>query len=342
MQERHRVFWQAANDALTRYELIENARLDDSGVIGDIGFEGYRTIKFRAGGERPEYLVSVCPARPDSEALVRISSHHAWLDALARDTDLTVQQPVRNLDGDTIKTVDGEHGKTYLVTVLRWVEGELVLGDDGEKAPVGFPPSAMSDVGAVLGKLHRHSIAWDRPDDFDRPESESERIDRNLWRLKEAARTGRIPESSVEVLDRAIQLYRMELSVAKSSDTWGLIHGDFKCGNCVRQGDRISPIDLDWCCFGYYLADIGWSFVIHDMPRALREAHLDGYSQQMPLPKNALRLIEGTFIEGWTRLEAWCSMSESHRFEGLPNFVDAACRPYLEGAPFVLDWVDRK
>ena len=147
---------------------------------------------------------------------------------------------------------------------------------------------------------------------------------------------------SFEILDQAVQFYRTEVAAVKSSETWGLVHGDFKCGNCVIQGDRISPIDLDWCCFGYYLADVGWSFVIHDMSRALREVFLDGYDQQVPLGENAIRLIEGTFIEGWIRLEAWCSMDGNHRFEGLPHFVDAACRPYLEGAPFVLDWADKK
>ena len=190
MQGRHRVFFEVANNALTRYELIEHTRLDDSGVIGDIGFEGYRTIKFKAGGERPEYLVSVCPARPDSEAVARIRSHHAWLHALECDTDLTVQAPVRNVDGEMITTVEGEGGKTYLVTVLRWVPGVLVLGE-GEKAPIGFSRSIMSDVGGVLGKLHRHSLAWDRPGDFDRPKNESEQVEHNLLRLKEAARDGR-------------------------------------------------------------------------------------------------------------------------------------------------------
>jgi Ser/Thr protein kinase RdoA (MazF antagonist) len=200
----------------------------------------------------------------------------------------------------------------------------------------------MSEVGAVLGKLHQHSRTWDRPNDFRRPENESERIGRNITRLKEAANAGRIPASSFEILDRATQLYKTEMSEARSPDTWGLVHGDFKCGNCVVSGDRISPIDLDWCCFGYYLGDIGWFFAVHDMPRALREAFLEGYSQQVPLDENVLRLIEGTFIEAWIRLEAWCSENAKHRFEGLPHFVDAACRAYLDGQPFVMDWVDEK
>jgi hypothetical protein len=133
VKDKHRVFFQAANDALARYELADDTRLDDSDAIGDIGFEGFRMIKFKAGSERSEYLVTVYPAREDGEAPARIRSHHAWLEALARDTDLTVQDPVRNHDGETITTVPGERGKTYLVSVLRWVKGELVWNDDAPR-----------------------------------------------------------------------------------------------------------------------------------------------------------------------------------------------------------------
>jgi Ser/Thr protein kinase RdoA (MazF antagonist) len=344
VQERHQVFYKAAANGLKEYDLAY-VQLDDSGVAGDVGFEGCRMIKFRAGGERPGYLVTVYAARAGRsvhDQRIHIQSHHAWLEALARDTELTVQDPVRNRDGDAITTVSRERGTTFLVTVLRWVDGELVLDDDADRAPPDFPPSVMSGVGTLLGKLHRHSLTWDRPGDFSRPENESERVSDNMARLRDAGYAKRIPQSSVEVVGRAIQLYKAELSAVKSPETWGLVHGDFKCGNCVRLGDRINPIDLDWCCFGYFLGDIGWSFVVHDMSRTLREALLVGYAEQISLDEGAIRLIEGTFIEAWVRLEGWCSGNETHRFEGLPHFVEAACRPYLDGETFVMDWVDEK
>ena len=123
-------------------------------------------------------------------------------------------------------------------------------------------------------------------------------------------------------------------------DSHGLLHGDFSCGNCVVHRDEIRPIDFDWCRFGYYLADVGWCFAVNPMSPTLCRAFLDGYGQQHTLPDDYIETIESFFIESCIRLLSWRAMDPKEKFPTLSRFAEGACRKYLEGEPFVLEWTE--
>ena len=333
----------AADRALANYDIGEVC-IAERKPVGHIGFSGYSMVKFRAEAASGRCLVTVYYAEGDRDirdCRKAIRSHLLWLEALDRDTDLVVQKPVHSLSGDYVTGVQSDRDPPVLVTLLRWVDGELVWDNYGDEAFVDLPSGILRDVGAVLGKLHRHSSLWTLPEGFTRPEGEPDDLQLNLNRLRPAADDGRIGAGDFAVLERTV--CRVIEHVADMDGTpqfLGMLHGDFSCGNCVAHRGEISPIDFDWCRFGHFLADVGWCFAVNPMSPTLCQAFLDGYVQQFPFPDNHLRTIESFFIESCIRLLSWRAEDPGEEFPSLPRFVECACRKYLEGEAFVLDWME--
>ena len=340
----HRLHYlRAARLALENYDIGE-VDIDESKEVGHIGFSGYHMVKFRAAGANGSFLITVYYAHGDRDIhsyRTAINSHLLWIEALNRDTDLLVQRPVRSVSGDFFTDVESDNGQSFLVTLLRWVEGELVWDNYGDELFVDLPSGILHKVGSVLGKLHRHSSQWTPPESFFRPGSESEKLQLDLNRLRPAADDGRIGARDFAVLERAVcHIIEHAALMERSPEFRGLLHGDFSCGNCIVHRDEIRPIDFDWCCFGYFLADVGWCFAVNPMNPALCQAFLDGYGQQHTLPDNYLQIIESSFIESCIRLLSWRTANPKEEFPTLSRFAEGACRKYLEGEPFVLEWIE--
>ena len=339
----HLLFIHAAKQALKNYDVGE-AHIDERKEVGHIGFSGYHMVKFRTGVASGSFLITVYYAQGDRnihDYRATIHSHLLWLDALNRDTDLVVQKPFRNRSGDFITQVQPDGERSFLVALLHWVEGELVWDNYGEMPFVDLPPEILHNVGTVLGKLHRHSSQWTLSEGFSRPRSESENLPENLNRLRRAADGGRIGAGDFIVLEQTVSRFLAHVAeLGEDPQVWGLLHGDFSCGNCVAHRDEIHPIDLDWCCFGYFLADVGWAFAVNPMKATLCQAFLDGYEQQHRLPDNYLPLIEGFFIESWIRLLSWRAQNPEENFRTMSCFVESACQKYLNDERFVLEWME--
>ncbi|MCE2441372.1 MAG: phosphotransferase [Candidatus Latescibacteria bacterium] len=342
--EKHRQHYlHAADRALQNYD-SGKACIAVRKQVGHIGFSGYSMVKFRAEGASGSYLVTVYYAEGDRnihDYRTAIRSHLLWLEALDRDTDLVVQRPVHNLSGDFITDVESIGDRPFLVTLLRWVDGDLVWDNYGDEAFVDLPSGILHNVGSVLGELHRHSSRWTPPEGFTRPGSEPEKLQLDLNRLRPAADDGRIGACDFAVLERTVcQIIEQVTEMDRSPRFRGLLHGDFSCGNCIAHGDEIRPIDFDWCRFGHFLADVGWCFAVNPMSSTRCEAFLHGYEQQCKFPDNHLRTIESFFIESCIRLLSWRAGNPEEVFPTLPRFVEGVCRKYLEREPFVLEWME--
>ncbi len=343
MGERLYHYLHAADRALENYETGE-ARIAERRQVGHIGFSGYSMVKFRADGASGSYLVTVYYAERDRDIhddQATIRSHLLWLEALDRDTDLVVQRPVRSLSGDFITPVTSNGNRAFLVTLLRWVDGELVWDNYGDEAFVDLPPGILHNVGTALGKIHRHSSQWTFPEGFTRPGGVPEDLRLDLNRLRPATDDGRIGALDFAVLERAVSRFIEHVTDMERSPRFrGLLHGDFSCGNCIVHRGEIRPIDFDWCRFGHFLADVGWCFAVNPMSPTLCRAFLNGYEQQHSLPDDHLRKIESFFIESCIRLLSWRAMDPDEDFPTFSRFAQGACRKYLEGEPFVLEWME--
>lgn len=176
-----------------------------------------------------------------------------------------------------------------------------------------------------LVTVHAHGSAWARDRAPDRI-----RID---WRA-DVAEVGRdhwgsrkernATPTELELLGRTVD--ELTLAHEAAGEPWGLIHGDFRAHNCVRDGERIKPIDFDLCALSYQLDDVGW-FLADVEDADMRRAFMDGYARTaFPLP-DLVRLAEGALIAARVRRCAWGG--------AFPEQVIQECERYLTGTPFL-------
>jgi Ser/Thr protein kinase RdoA (MazF antagonist) len=219
--------------------------------------------------------------------LAMVHSEMLWLEALRRETDLPVQQPMRNLDAQFVtRIVQGR--RTFNCTMLEWLDGEPYRYElENEES--------AAQLGATIGKLHQFSQRWQTPNGFVRPRRDGRYFRKALERLRQTTEDGRASYRDFKNLETAIETLT-KITARKKGQILGLVHGDLYKGNFLYHQGQIRLIDFSMSGIGNYLFDLGMCF--SDMNPALHPIFLEQYQKLMPLPRDYARLIEGFFLAG--------------------------------------------
>lgn len=211
-----------------------------------------------------------------------LESELVWLEALSRETDLIVPEPVRNREGSFVTRVNDVH-----CTVLGWV--------DGEQKPYFSTEQELKAVAEMTAALHRHASQWNPPAGFHRPAVDRSRVQSALDLIKQKAQEGILDADDVQILATAGERAMAMLDAfPKSRLTWGLVHGDLIPPNIVFAGGIACSIDFGACGFAPFVADLACTFFfVH--PSA-RQAYMEWYGNHFPLPEDSVAAIEGMFI----------------------------------------------
>ncbi|MUT68828.1 phosphotransferase enzyme family protein [Paenibacillus sp. NEAU-GSW1] len=236
-----------------------------------------------------------------------INSEMVWLQALAKETVLTVPTPYKNRMGEFVTDVRG-----VKCTLIGWVEGE--------QKP--FIPTAddAGRVGQMIGELHKQASSWIPPEHFSRPAFDGSRILQSLNKIKGLSESGGLDKEIAEMLIMAGQRsINMMHTIEKTPNNWGIIHADLIPSNFVFYDQQSRPIDFGACGFGYYLFDLGWTFsYIHP---AFRNKLLEAYSASFKLPDNHVELLEGFFVAAQLEtMNFWLGLPDA--LEWLPGHMD--------------------
>jgi Ser/Thr protein kinase RdoA (MazF antagonist)/AraC-like DNA-binding protein len=236
------------------------------------------------------------------EKTILINSELEWVAALARDTDITVQEPYKNKNGKYVTVIDSVN-----CTLAKWLEGKP--GAHNDEMPGGMKfvwalffenedinehedkEEALSYI-SVLGKMHRHSSEWTPPAGFERPVNEftDSKLADTMARL-DALDAKTYNKDSIEIIKQAgKKAFNKMKTFEKNKMTWGLIHGDYGWCNFVSHNQEICPIDFAGCGYDYYLADV--ALAVHFVAPAKRKFFLDIYSQHFPLPDDYVSMLE--------------------------------------------------
>ncbi len=218
-----------------------------------------------------------------------VNSELLWLEALCRDTDLVLPQPIRNQSGALVTQVQSsEAAEKINCTLLRWVVGEP-YHRDLETSDFAF------QIGEIAAKLHNHASAWQIPEGFTRPDREIPYFEKVLKGIQPAVADGRICTSDYAVLETSVHLLIEQLrEIGKDRRFWGLMHADMHKGNMLLHQDKIRLIDFSFCAFGNFMFDL--AVCMSDMKKELHPAFLAGYQNLRPLPAGYQSLIEGFFV----------------------------------------------
>lgn len=223
-----------------------------------------------------------------------VYSELLWLEALSEDTELVLQEPVRNRAGALVTQVPTGDGNTAInCSLLRWVDGQPYHRDlECERT--------ARQIGVILATLHRHASRWEIPPGFKRPVRDIPYFEGVLRGLQPALDDGRIAAHDFGVYETSIGLLTdMMRSLEESCESYGIMHADTHKGNMLYyEGEiyegEIRLIDFGFCAFGNYMFDLGIG--LGDMEEHLQRACLDGYQSVRALPDGYQRLTEGFFV----------------------------------------------
>ena len=313
----------------------------------DFGRCALKLIKFRENavfevttGAGIRYALRIHRAGYHSDAELR--SELQWMRAL-RESGFDVPGIVPDRSGALFLCISHEGvPEPRQVDVFEWIEGAQLGSVAGGVATDSTAlVRTFHTVGALAARLHNQATRWPLPAGFTRHAWDDaglageQPLWGRFWELAALAPTERA------LLIRARDRLRRDLGgLARSPDTYGLIHADFAPENLLVDGDRVRVLDFDDAGFGWHLFEIATSIYFHiGQPYydAIRAATIAGYRTERALPEEQVAMLpmflcaRGCTYLGWvhTRKE-----TETAR-ELTPMLIELACtvaRDYLDGS----------
>jgi len=232
--------------------------------------------------------------QPDYMRSEYISSELEWLSAMT-DAGIDVPQPFRNLDGEWITVVEGEHNRPSKrnCTLISWTEGRLLN-------KVILPKHFIS-LGRITGKMHEQSLAWKKPKGFKRPHWDWEGLFGDGFDYGVPAQDARnaIPKNHQEAFNEILnRVHEASEQMGKGKKVYGLIHADLGVdGNVAFRGGEARPFDFDDCGFGYWIFDLGVALAhymcdVDSKSPKMKDALIEGYMESSPLPESNLEYLD--------------------------------------------------
>lgn len=270
-----------AEAALDRYDVVP----DRISLVG-----GFTNAVFRidAGGVSYALRVDLFQDHTDGDSEIEL----AWVEALARDTDVDVASPVRTIGGELFCHASAPGvPNSRRCTLFEWVPG----------SPVGNrpTPSRLRRLGEIAATMHRHGAAWDapaRPMAWDRVFYWPEQVDPFVLDAPEHAH--HFGDGRRDVLERAIGLVGAAFTeVAADSQ---IVHGDLHLQNVHAVRNRLWVIDFEDVLWAHPVQDL--AITVNDIERTdapdeLRAAFRAGYETVQPWPEARPGLVD-TFVAG--------------------------------------------
>jgi Ser/Thr protein kinase RdoA (MazF antagonist) len=261
-----------------------------------------------------------------------------WVQAIARETSITVPLPIAGRDAQFVQQFSDDNGQKWSAVLFDFVPGDILES-------VANPSPYFREIGRTTAELHAHARSWNAPAGFVR----------FSWELTdmvgETSRWGTWENADMTLAEHAVlkEAERCALAtlttLAKSASTWGLIHSDLRPSNIMIDAGNLTVIDFDDAGFGWYLYDFAsaLSFIEHtDAAAAMAKDWVAGYREVLSLSVEderlacALAMIRRLTMLGW---------STTHRADALPtelfeSLVSGSCLVadrYLASETWLLD-----
>jgi Ser/Thr protein kinase RdoA (MazF antagonist) len=205
----------------------------------------------------------------------------AWIAALDAAGTVPVSGVHPGRDGEAIQ--EARHpalAKPRFMVMFRFVPGSAPNPDDDLVEP-------FRNLGGIAARMHRHAIAWRRPEPFERLTWDVDAVfgPRPTWGDWRDG-PGVTPAIRAVLEDCEAMLRARLEAYGKGPDRYGLIHADMRLANLLVGEAGTWLIDFDDCGMGWFLYDFaaGVSFMEdHPQVPALKQAWLAGYRRVRPL-----------------------------------------------------------
>jgi Ser/Thr protein kinase RdoA (MazF antagonist) len=223
-----------------------------------------------------------------------LSAELAWLNALRRDSDLPVPEPLQTRDGDWMVAVaqPGVPEPRHCV-VFSWLAG-LDLGDR-------LTPKNVERFGAFAAKLHGHGASFTPPDNSTlRAADRVFHFDEPVV-LFDDAYAAILPASRRAFFQTVVNRIQDAIDRLKASgEPMRVVHGDLHRWNVKISRGQIAAFDFEEMLLGWPVQDIGTTlhyFYGEENFPDIRAAFQRGYESVAPWPERYKGEVD-TFIAG--------------------------------------------
>jgi len=250
-----------------------------------------------------------------------------WLDALKRDTDLRVTEPVARRDGKyiTIVSVPDVPGERRCV-LFKWVPGRTLENY--------LSPENYYKLGQTLARLHDHAKTLNPLP----PNIQPKKWDKVFYYPDEpvvyhTAEYGHLfPSERIVLLEKVIERANQVFERLYADPEQILIHGDLHYWNVHLHRGELYVIDFEDVMLGYPVQDVSITLSYgqqRDGYKDRREAFKQGYTSLRTWPADSDREIETLmaarsvmFINYVARIDPSPQEYIEHRCDGLRQFLD--------------------
>lgn len=253
-----------------------------------------------------------------------IQSELEYLLAWSSDSEIPVQIPVLNLNGELVTSVVIECEEVHC-SVLKWISGETMSKGDFTSR------ETVHTFGNAIADLHQFSRSFNQGSSFIRPEYGIEWVNDMLFKWRSGEKNDIITTNELQILESAFSLVTDHMKeMSKNLETWGLIHGDIHYSNLIRTSRGISFIDFGLSGFGYYASDVAMGALF--TKRELRDDLLSGYTSVISGRVDIAQLEDLMFLSISDLYAFRLSTKEMHMWirEHIPSLT-ALCESLLTG-----------
>ncbi|AIQ21272.1 hypothetical protein H70357_34735 [Paenibacillus sp. FSL H7-0357] len=254
-----------------------------------------------------------------------VQSELEYLLAWSSHSELPVQIPVPNLNGELVTTVVIEHEEVHC-SVLKWIFGEIMSKQDLKSE------GTVRTFGTRIAHLHQFSMRYQQGSSFIRPEYEIEWTNTMLAKLRSGEEMGIIATKDFYILENTISLINDRIKIlSKTMETWGFIHADINYSNLILTPKGISFIDFGLSGSGYYAMDIAMGALLTE--GELRNALLAGYTTIISRKIDTEQLEGFMFLVIFAYYSFLMSNQDKHMWirKQMPDLIENYCKPFLNG-----------
>lgn len=235
--------------------------------------------------------------RPGYQSRAAIASELAWLEALAT-TVIPVPHPIAGADGEALQEV----APGRFAVLFRFETGaQPQISDD--------QTGLFRTLGRFAAEAHRHVIAWDKPEAFERPRWDADGLlgpDSAWGDWRGAPHVAGEVREGLEALEARLRVRLAEYGEGPAR--FGLIHADMRLANLLVDGERTVLLDFDDSGFGWFLYDLAASLSFHETSQQvpiLIRSWLSGYLEVRGLTAADIGMIDTMIMLRRMALLAW-------------------------------------
>lgn len=172
------------------------------------------------------------------------------LNAIRENTDISVQRPMKNKNGEFVTVLsDGTPA-----TILTWVDGKTV-------EEIEITDEVLFKIGEMIGEFHRFSKKWSKVSELKRYSYDKSLLVNTILKIKTGVELNVLSNEQLKIIvDAANEIANRINELDLKEDCIGIVHSDLSKSNLILNNGQVVPIDFCLCGNSYYYMDLGSLF----------------------------------------------------------------------------------